>query len=197
MIKTATTGNRAEVPPQTEQSAQAENQSPSTAGIGRAPKWLVAIVLFMALLIPVLAILVVVNQRAGSPPGASLAPVPAQYDADRAFDVLVQLCKIGPRPSGSPGMKQQQELLIPLFERAGGKVSLQTFEIRHPENGSPVPMANLIASWHPDRPKRFLVCATTTRGPTLTKTDATKRAPLSARTMEPAVQQHSLNWHIT
>lgn len=56
-------------------------------------------------------------------------------------------------------MKRQQEYLQRFFAGQGAAVTMQTFEIRHPEDGSPVPMANLIASWHPQRPKRFLLCA--------------------------------------
>ncbi|MFK8111736.1 MAG: M28 family peptidase [Rubripirellula sp.] len=85
--------------------------------------------------------------------------IPAQYDADRAFGYLKAFCDIGPRPSGSPGMLRQQQMLTQAFTGVGATVSMQTFEIRHPEDGSTVPMSNLIASWHPDRPKRFLLCA--------------------------------------
>ena len=97
------------------------------------------------------------NDRPGQSP--SLKPVPQQYDADRVMGYMVQLCKIGPRPSGSPGMKQQQEFLTEFFEGRGAKVTFQAFEIRHPEDGSPVPMSNLVASWGPQRPRRFVLCA--------------------------------------
>ncbi|WP_419189237.1 M28 family peptidase [Stieleria marina] len=89
----------------------------------------------------------------------TLAAIPATYDASRSFSYLQQLCDIGRRPSGSPGMQQQQELLAKHFRQRGAQVSLQTFQIRHPENGSDVSLANLIASWHADRPKRYLICA--------------------------------------
>ena len=86
-------------------------------------------------------------------------PIPAVYDADRAMGYLQRLCQFGPRPSGSPAMKQQQDFLRAFFEQQGGTVGFQSFEIRHPENGSAVPISNLIASWGADRPKRFLLCA--------------------------------------
>jgi hypothetical protein len=56
-------------------------------------------------------------------------------------------------------MQRQQQMLIDFFTAQGAAVTMQTFEIRHPEDGSPVPMANLIASWYPERPKRYLLCA--------------------------------------
>lgn len=85
--------------------------------------------------------------------------IPAAYDSDRAFDYLKQLCDLGPRPSGSDAMRRQQQMLQTFFVGRGAEVSFQTFEIRHPNVGSPVSMANLIASWHPERPKRYLLCA--------------------------------------
>lgn len=89
----------------------------------------------------------------------TVTPIPASYDADRAMGYLVQLCEFGPRPSGSPGMLRQQQLLKQFFSDRGGTVSMQTFEIRHPEDGSAVPMKNLIASWGSERRKRYLLCA--------------------------------------
>ena len=92
-----------------------------------------------------------------SPPAAG--PIPARYDADRAFGYLVALCDFGPRPTGSPGMERQRAFLEDFFRQRGAEVENQTTPIRHPLTGESVPMTNLIARWHPDRPKRFLLCA--------------------------------------
>ena len=96
-------------------------------------------------------------------PAQNLSPtskaIPSKYDSGRAFEYLKQLCDFGPRPSGSLAMQNQQAFLKQFFESRGAVVSFQTFQIRHPENGSDVSMANLIASWHPNRPKRYLICA--------------------------------------
>ncbi|TWT91567.1 M28 family peptidase [Stieleria varia] len=91
------------------------------------------------------------------PPAAVV--IPAQYDADRAMAYLKQLCELGPRPSGSEAMIRQQQMLTEFFEARGATVSLQSFQTRHPEDGSPLTMSNLIATWHPERPKRYLLCA--------------------------------------
>lgn len=89
----------------------------------------------------------------------SIAAIPAAYDSERAMGYLQELCDLGPRPSGSAAMVRQQQMLEKFFSDRGASVSLQRFEIRHPEDGSDVTMANLIASWHPDRPQRYLLCA--------------------------------------
>ena len=80
-------------------------------------------------------------------------------DALRAFRYLEQICAIGPRPSGSPGMKKQQEAVQQHFEQLGGKVSLQKFHARNPLGGENVSLANVIVEWHPDRQERVLLCA--------------------------------------
>jgi glutaminyl-peptide cyclotransferase len=90
--------------------------------------------------------------------GAGLV-IPAPYDADRAFSYLNRICDLGPRPSATAAMARQQELLTEFFRERGADVELQKFNVRHPETGQSVELANLIARWHPDRPKRFLLCA--------------------------------------
>lgn len=86
-------------------------------------------------------------------------PAEIPVDGKRAFGYLEQICALGPRPSGSQGMQAQQKLLVEHFEKLGGKVSMQPFRYRHPLDGSPVSMANLIVQWHPERKQRILLCA--------------------------------------
>src|SRR5688572_13705799 len=42
------------------------------------------------------------------------------FDGKRAYEYLKQLCAIGPRVAGSPGMVKQQELLAEHFRKLGG-----------------------------------------------------------------------------
>jgi len=86
-----------------------------------------------------------------------LADIP--FNGQRAFEYLEALCALGPRPSGSPGMQAQRELLSAHFQKLGGTVGLQPFRVRHPETGAPVSMANMIVEWHPDRRERIMLCA--------------------------------------
>jgi glutaminyl-peptide cyclotransferase len=79
-------------------------------------------------------------------------------DAQRAYGYLLELCAIGPRPSGSAGMAKQQALLEEYFKKAGGNVTLQRFLANNPLGGDKVPMANIIVEWHPDRKERILLC---------------------------------------
>ncbi|MCA9095355.1 MAG: hypothetical protein KDA68_17870, partial [Planctomycetaceae bacterium] len=60
-------------------------------------------------------------------PSRTLAESPPKIDSKRAFDYLVKICRIGPRPSGSAGMSKQQTLLIEHFEQFDVPVKLQPF----------------------------------------------------------------------
>ncbi len=98
------------------------------------------------------------NGQAESPTSSyRLEEIP--FDGADAYENLKRLCEIGPRPSGSPGMKAQQELLVQHFTDLGAEVELQRFSGRDPRSGAAMPMANLIARFFPDRPDRILLCA--------------------------------------
>jgi len=90
-------------------------------------------------------------------PELTLEDIP--FNGARAYEYLKQLCEIGPRPSGSPGMEKQQKLLAEHFQKLGGQVEFQRFRARDPRNGRPVPMANIIIRWHPQSVERILLCA--------------------------------------
>jgi glutaminyl-peptide cyclotransferase len=94
----------------------------------------------------------------GPHPSATPARPQNPLDPLRAYRYLEQICALGPRISGSAGMRQQQELLKKHFELLGGKVSLQSFRAHNPLGGPDVPMANLIVQWHPERQERILIC---------------------------------------
>jgi hypothetical protein len=90
-------------------------------------------------------------------PAGSEKPVP--FDGKRAMGYLEDLCKIGPRISGTAGMTKQQELLEKHFKDKGGKVSYQRFTARQKSVKKPVEMANIVISYHPDRARRVILCS--------------------------------------
>jgi hypothetical protein len=81
------------------------------------------------------------------------------FDAKRAMGYLEAICKIGPRISGTDGMKKQQELLQKHFEDRGGKVEFQRFSARQNSQRRDVEMANLIVSWKPELERRVILCS--------------------------------------
>lgn len=97
------------------------------------------------------------DEAEAAPSRMQLSDIP--FDGQQAYEYLKQICDLGPRVSGTPGMTEQQRLLTSHFERLGGKVSRQEFRVRHPQTGAAVEMANLIVEWHPERKDRILLCA--------------------------------------
>jgi glutaminyl-peptide cyclotransferase len=89
---------------------------------------------------------------------APLAAAPAaEFSGPQAMAYLEQICEIGPRISGSPGMAAQRALLVTHFRDAGGRVSGQAFKTEDRRTGKSVHMENLIIEWHPDRKERILI----------------------------------------
>lgn len=141
-----------------EESATAEPAQKSPA-LGSRAVWIVASVAIGSALILVFYFSGILPGGSATAQSPTRRPIPVRYSADRAMQYLQQLCDLGPRPSGSQPMTLQQDLLETFFKARGGTVTRQEFETRHPEDGSAIKMTNLIASWYPDRPIRFLFCA--------------------------------------
>jgi hypothetical protein len=112
-------------------------------------------------------VLAVVWAAPGSSPQTASRPVAGKrvaamnnpLDAARSYRYLTRLCELGPRFSGSEGMRRQQQLVADHFTQLGGQVTLQEFRVRHPLTLAPVEMANLVVHWHPERTERLLLCA--------------------------------------
>ncbi len=81
------------------------------------------------------------------------------FDGDRAYEYLVDQVKIGTRISGTEGNRTLRKRMAEHFAGQGAKVTLQKFEVRHPLNGEPVEMENVVASWNADRPRRVVIGA--------------------------------------
>jgi glutaminyl-peptide cyclotransferase len=81
------------------------------------------------------------------------------FDAKRAMGYLEAVCKIGPRISGTEGMKKQQELIEKHFKDLGAKVEYQKFTARQTSRRQPTEMANMVVTWHPDRERRVIFCS--------------------------------------
>jgi len=92
-------------------------------------------------------------------PLACAADQAASFSGDRAMEYLETICRLGPRPSGSPAMDRQRALLAEHFRAAGATVTGQAFQIRDRRTGKPVHLENLVVSWHPDRRDRVLLAA--------------------------------------
>ncbi|MGL6097696.1 MAG: M28 family peptidase [Fimbriiglobus sp.] len=86
------------------------------------------------------------------------AKLPA-VDGERAVGYVKDICDLGPRVSGTPTHTKLQKLFTDHFEKCGATVTRQDFPARQRSQRQPVAMTNLIASFHPDRPRRVILCA--------------------------------------
>lgn len=94
-----------------------------------------------------------------APAVSSLRLEDIPFNGSRAYEYLKQLCAIGQRRSGSPGMETQQKLLAEHFKKLGGEVEFQRFQAPHPLDNTPVSMANIIVHWRPEKAERIVLCA--------------------------------------
>jgi hypothetical protein len=94
---------------------------------------------------------------AGPPSRQRLEDIP--FDGAQAYEYLKEICDLGPRVSGTPGMTRQREMLKQHFEKLGAKVTMQPFRARHPLDGSAVEMANMIVEFQPEKKERILIGA--------------------------------------
>jgi hypothetical protein len=84
---------------------------------------------------------------------------PVAFDAKRAMGYLDDICKLGPRMSGTDAMTKQQELVEKHFTKLGGKVTYQKFKAKQNSVRQPVEMANMLVSWKPEEKRRVILCS--------------------------------------
>src|SRR5262245_59209248 len=77
------------------------------------------------------------------------------FDGNRAFEHLRQMVAIGPRPAGSPALRQTRAYLTRQLSAIGLTVEQQTFTANTPIG--PIDMVNLAVSLPGRRPDRILL----------------------------------------
>ncbi len=80
---------------------------------------------------------------------------PAAFDSGRAYEYLRQMVAFGPRPAGSPALKQTRAYITAQLASAGLSVTTQTFTAQLPTVG-PTEMVNLIVRLPGRRSDRIL-----------------------------------------
>ena len=84
---------------------------------------------------------------------------PPSFDGERAYGYLKKIVDIGPHTAGSEANTRVRKLVADHFTKAGAKVREQPFKAVHPTTGQTLMMANLIASWKPEIPRRVVIGA--------------------------------------
>jgi glutaminyl-peptide cyclotransferase len=147
--------------------ARRSAQDDSTVSPARRLGWLGASALLVAGLVGLLMFQPwATNAETGTPSNefasdrdGGAAATPVAFDGERAMEYLEAICKIGPRISGSEGMRKQQDLVRKHFEKLGAKVTFQRFPAKQKSQRRPVEMANMVISFHPDRTRRAILCS--------------------------------------
>jgi len=125
-------------------------------------KWKVWLCAAVAVAILSGGALVIFNYVNAKPPRTEISTPESRkagpFDGERAVAYVSAICDIGPRISGTAGMKKQQELLEKHFEKHGATVTYQKFEARQPSRDRDVSMANMIVTWHPKAERRLIIC---------------------------------------
>lgn len=123
----------------------------------RAFLW--TVVALSCLAVGYVAIEPLLQAKPRKPPKSRFTLSEIPFDGAQAYAYLEQLCDLGPRPSGSPAMTAQQNLIVAHFEQLGAQVEKQQFTGRDSASGELVDMANIIVRWHPKTTDRVLFCA--------------------------------------
>ncbi len=85
-------------------------------------------------------------------------PESIPFDGKRAMSYLEQICKIGPRMSGTKGMREQQALIRKHFEDLGLKIEDQAFRSKQVSSPEIVDFCNLIVRLKPEAKRRVILC---------------------------------------
>ena len=100
---------------------------------------------------------------------AMQVPPTPPIDGKRAYGYLKQICDIGPRTAGSDANTRQRKMVKAHFEKLGGAVHEQYFEVQHPQTGERLRLANLVANGIPSDSIASSSARTTTRARIPTK----------------------------
>ena len=84
---------------------------------------------------------------------------PPRFDGQRAFSDLLNQCQIGPRYPGSDGHRKAKEYFLDKLSQTTNFVKVQEFVHSDPEEGTRLELTNIIASYHPEKARRVLLCA--------------------------------------
>lgn len=125
----------------------------------RSPRHLPRRAVALALVVAAVAAAAAGLQIGAGDSGKSQSAAENPFDGTVALKRLEAICALGPRVTGSEAMRLQREMLTAHFQKLGAVVRRQEAPpMRHPQTGAPTEVVNLIASWHPDRKERILLC---------------------------------------
>ncbi len=91
--------------------------------------------------------------------GAGCGPdAPPSFSGEKAFQILLEYCLLGPRNPGSDGHRKAADFIVGRLEKLPFRVTRQNFVYFDSLKKDSVGMVNLIAAFQPERKRRVLLC---------------------------------------
>jgi hypothetical protein len=84
---------------------------------------------------------------------------PPKFDGAEAFQYLTAQCQWGPRNPESEGHQRTKKYLLDKLRRNTNLVKTQEFVYQDTSRGKKIELANIIASFYPEKKQRMLLCA--------------------------------------
>ncbi|MEN8005673.1 MAG: M28 family peptidase [Candidatus Krumholzibacteriota bacterium] len=81
--------------------------------------------------------------------------VPAEFSGDRAMELLIAQCDLGPRTPGSVGNRQLREMIVETARSGGLEVNTLCFDAVDPLSGEAVRLCNVVVSAGPTGGQRL------------------------------------------
>lgn len=82
-----------------------------------------------------------------------------EFDGQRAFSYLLELCQFGPRYPGSAGHQKAKKYLLDKLSFYANLVKTQDFVYSDEEKKIRLELTNIIASFYPEKKDRVILCA--------------------------------------
>jgi glutaminyl-peptide cyclotransferase len=87
------------------------------------------------------------------------SPSTPRFDGEAALALLQEQCELGPRNPGSDGHLKAKKYLLDRLSEYTDFVKIQNFVHKDQNHDTELELANIIASFYPDRKERVLLCA--------------------------------------
>ena len=81
------------------------------------------------------------------------------FDSDKAFDLILEQCSLGPRYPGSSGHEKCKNFIVDNLSRYSNEVMVDKHKIKNPLTSDSVDIYNIFYRINPERDKRVLFIA--------------------------------------
>ncbi len=92
-------------------------------------------------------------------PASGCGPdAPPAFSGERAYQILIEFCQLGPRVPGSEAHRRAADFIAGRLQKLPFQVTRQPFTYYDSLKKDSVRLENIVAGFHPERKKRILFC---------------------------------------